>query len=471
MQSAAQLFVTTHFAISCPPTNPYAILPYMTQPLIDQPDLPLIEVQHVAKRFATHRERARSLQQAFIRLIQRAPAPEHNFFWPLRDVSLTVRRGDTIGIVGPNGSGKSTLLKLITGILEPTSGTIHVRGRVSSLLELGAGFHPDLTGRENIYLNGSIYGLNRQQMDARLDEIIDFAELGDFIDTPVKHYSSGMYVRLGFAVAIHTEPDILIVDEVLTVGDQGFQQKCLERIYELKRRGIAILLVSHSLSDLEQLCDRAVWIHEGYVRQEGASAEVVDRYLAFANDRYYEKRADRDPNAHRFEESESRWGTGQAEITGVELLNADGQPSHHFDTDGPLHLRLTYQTHEPIERPAFGLAIYRRDGVHINGPNSVHEGVAIPIIDGAGTVNYVIERLPLQAGHYEFTVALYNTDSTVAFDHHHRLYPFEVRTPAARRAEGVVHLDARWQHAPQHHVNGAAPADAVADGVVSAHAA
>ncbi len=434
----------------------------MTQPRTDSPDLPLIEVQHVAKRFATHRERARSLQQAFIRLIQRAPVPEHNFFWPLRDVSLTVRRGDTIGIVGPNGSGKSTLLKLITGILEPTSGAIHVRGRVSSLLELGAGFHPDLTGRENIYLNGSIYGLNRQQMDARLDEIIDFAELGDFIDTPVKHYSSGMYVRLGFAVAIHTEPDILIVDEVLTVGDQGFQQKCLERIYELKRRGIAILLVSHSLSDLEQLCDRAVWIHEGYVRQDGASAEVVDRYLAFANDRYYERRAERqagrDADAPRIEQSESRWGTGQAEITGVELLDGNGQPSHHFDTDGPLHLRLRYQTHEPIERPAFGLAIYRRDGVHINGPNSVHEGVAIDKIDGAGTVDYVIEELPLQAGHYEFTVALYNTDSTVAFDHHHRLYPFEVRTPAARRAEGVVHLDARWQHAPHHHVNGTAPA-------------
>ena len=457
----------------------------MTQPLIDQPDAPLIEVQHVAKRFATHRERARSLQQAFIRLVQRAPAPEHNFFWPLRDVSLTVHRGDTIGIVGPNGSGKSTLLKLITGILEPTSGTIHVRGRVSSLLELGAGFHPDLTGRENIYLNGSIYGLNRGQMDARLDEIIDFAELGDFIDTPVKHYSSGMYVRLGFAVAIHTEPDILIVDEVLTVGDQGFQQKCLERIYELKRQGIAILLVSHNLDDLELLCERALWLHEGYVRLDGAAAEVVDRYLAFANDRYYERRAERqagrDPAAHRIEQSESRWGTGQAEITRVELLDANSQPSHYFDTDGPLHLCLHYQTHEPVERPAFGLAIYRRDGVHINGPNSVHEGVPIDKIDGAGTVDYIIDRLLLQAGHYEFTVALYNTDSTVALDHHHRLYPFEVRTPAARRAEGIVHLDARWQHAPQVHVNGATPAasavdeaivdEVIVDDVVSTHAA
>ncbi len=241
------------------------------------PGDPLIELNHVARRFTKKLDRGRSLQDLFIHIFRRRRQTSDEF-WPLRDLSLTVNPGDCIGVIGPNGSGKSTLLKLITGILSPTQGDVTVRGRVSSLLELGAGFQSDLTGRENIYLNGSIYGLSRAEMSKRLDQIIDYAGLGDFIDTPVKHYSSGMYVRLGFAVAIHTSPDLLLIDEVLAVGDITFQNRCMESIYRFRRQGGTLLLVSHDLNTIQSLCNRALWIDDGLVAAEGSPTEVVMAY-------------------------------------------------------------------------------------------------------------------------------------------------------------------------------------------------
>ncbi len=289
---------------------------------------PLIEVSEVSKRFRLRREHQQSMQDAFIQLFRRRRSAEE-YFWPLRNISMVVNPGDSYGILGQNGSGKSTLLKLITGVLEPTSGTIRLHGRIASLLELGAGFHPDLSGRENIFLNGSVYGLDRREMTRKLDSIIDFAELGDFIDTPVRHYSSGMYVRLGFAVAIHTDPDVLIVDEVLTVGDQIFQQKCMERIWELKRDGVAIVLVSHNLEEIRRLCDRAIWLQNGEVRGEGSALETVDDYLAYTNELYYaHRKAEKEESAKstkKIEQDSHRWGTGHAEIVRVELLDAVGQ--------------------------------------------------------------------------------------------------------------------------------------------------
>ena len=409
---------------------------------------PLIELQHVSKRFKIRRERQRSFQDSFIALFRRDRS-EKEFFWPLQGVSFAVNPGDSVGILGPNGSGKSTLLKLISGILDPTDGEITVAGRVASLLELGAGFHPDLTGRENIFLNGSIHGINRKQMLDRLDKIIDFAELGDFIDTPVKHYSSGMYVRLGFSVAIHSDPDILVVDEVLTVGDHVFQQKCLERIQDLKRKNIAIILVSHSLSEVERLCNRALWLHEGNIRLDGDAIQVVDEYAAFSNDVYYQKRSERqrqEPDEFTIERSDQRWGTGDANITQVELLDASGLESECFSTGDPFHLRIHYRTRNRLEKPAFGLAFYRQDGTHINGPNSVRDGYDISYIDGHGIMNYVVDPLLLVPGKYQLTVAIYNEDSSIAMDHHHRLYEFEVKSAQFRDEEGVVHFPATWRH-------------------------
>jgi hypothetical protein len=279
--------------------------------------------------------------------------------------------------------------------------------------------------------------------------------LGDFIDTPVKHYSSGMYVRLGFAVAIHTDLDVLVVDEVLTVGDQTFEQKCLDRIFELKKRGVAVVLVSHSLADVERLCSRALWLQSGHVEADGDASIIVDQYLMDANDRYYQQRQKRADEAEAADEviemgqqRENRWGTRQADITDVKILNADGEAPQYFEIGDKLIVSLSYRTRERIEAPAFGIAFYRRDGVHVNGPNSVHEGFNIPFIDGTGVVDYIVDSLPMIPGHYEATVAIYNTDSTVAIDHHHRMYNFEIRPRHAIHEEGVVHIPARWQHTP-----------------------
>jgi ABC-type polysaccharide/polyol phosphate transport system ATPase subunit len=268
---------------------------------------PLIEAVGISKRFRLQREHQRSLQESFIRLL-RGRRDEAEYFWPLRDFTLRVYPGETIGILGQNGSGKSTLLKLLTGVLQPTNGEIYVNARVASLLELGAGFHPDLTGRENIFLNASIYGMDNRTIRRNLDSIIDFAEIGDFIDTPVKHYSSGMYVRLGFAVAIHTQPDVMIVDEVLTVGDQIFQQKCMQSISEMEKAGVALILVSHNVEDIRRLCSRAIWLHNGYVRADGNSFDVVDAYVAHANEQFYARRMQDKVTAQAKDGSQDRDG-------------------------------------------------------------------------------------------------------------------------------------------------------------------
>ncbi len=410
---------------------------------------PLIQLNNVSKRFRLHREKQRSIQDGFIRIFQNRRSAQE-YFWPLRDVSLSIYPGDSVGVLGPNGSGKSTMLKLINGILEPTSGKITLRGQIASLLELGAGFHHDLTGRENIFLNGSVYGVSRTEMHDQLDSIIEFAELGDFIDTPVKHYSSGMYVRLGFSVAIHTDPDVLVVDEVLTVGDQVFQQKCLERIHELKGNGVAIVLVSHSLAEVERLCDRAVWLQNGLLRADGVASQVVDEYLAFSNDRYYQMRRTRDGRTldreFDFDNSEKRWGTGDAVITKVELLDASDVEPEYFMTGDKVRLRIHYKTSKPVPTPVFGLAFHRRDGVHVNGPNSRQAGCDIARIDGSGIVEYAIDALPLNPGHYAVTAAIYNQTASEALDHHHRMYEFEVRATGLHQEEGVVHIPAAWRH-------------------------
>ena len=418
----------------------------------------LVDLQGVSKRFRLQRDRPRSLQEAFIRFFWRQRS-DIEYFWPLRDISFQVKRGESIGILGQNGSGKSTLLKVVTGVLQPTSGQVGLYGVVAALLELGTGFHPELTGRENIYLNGSIMGMDRREINRKLDSIIEFAELGDFIDTPVKHFSSGMYVRLGFSVAIHMEPELLVVDEVLAVGDLGFQQKCMERIRALRGNGVALLLVSHGLGDVERLCDRAIWLEHGVVRADGAAAEVVDQYVAFTNDQHYRRKETERNNQQEAPIKLStkrlphaaRWGTHQAEIANVELLNTDDTAQDFFSPGDSLKVRMHYVAHERVTAPAFGLALYRSDGVHVNGPNSVREKYPIPAIQGTGYVDYILDTLLLAPGSYELTVAIYNRDSTVALDHQHRAYGLEVRVSSGRSEEGLVHLPARWFHCSANH--------------------
>jgi len=315
---------------------------------------------------------------------------------------------------------------------------------------LGAGFHPDLTGRENVYLNASILGMGRAEIDDRLDEIVAFSELEEFIDMPLKHYSSGMRVRLGFSVAVHIDPEILLLDEVLAVGDQVFQQKCMALINKIKKAGTTIVLVSHGLAGVGDLCERVIWLQNGKIEADGSSTAIIDKYAAFSNERYYQQRNVEEQKTGKHEKQKrvegQRWGTFQVEITEVELLGEDGSSSLYFETGGFFQLRIHYQADNRIENPAFGLAFYRGDDIHVNGPNSVQDGYDISYIEGAGFVDYVIEQLPLNAGDYELTVAIYNRNSTVAYDHHHRMYSFEVRNPASWKEEGVVHIPAKWHH-------------------------
>lgn len=393
-----------------------------------------IQFEHVSKKFTLHHERPRTFQELLIRLFRRGPSSTAEF-WALRDVSFEIPLGQTVGFIGPNGSGKSTALKLMAGILEPTSGTITVNGRLAALLELGAGFHPDLTGRENVYLNGTLLGLSRAEMRRRFDEIVAFAELEDFIDVPVKHYSSGMYVRLGFAVAVHVEPEILLVDEVLAVGDVAFQRKCLDRIYELRRQGVTIVFVSHDLGTVQSLCEYVYWFEHGRIQKEGSPTDVVMAYLS--------KSAQQETNGHR-NLDEARWGTGRIRITHVELCNEDGIPQHAFPTGAPMSIRIHYEAPEPVEDPVFGLAIHDQSGTHLCGPNTDFGGLVIPRAEGRGCVTYHIPELVLLPGTYYVSVSAHNRPDTEMYDYHDRLYMFRVYPGATRERYGLITLRGEW---------------------------
>ncbi len=403
-----------------------------------QPGEPAIELRAVSRSFRKHRDIERSFQQRLIRMATRQRPPIDEFY-PLKDVSLRIAAGDFLGILGPNGAGKSTLLKLVTGIIPPTRGDLTVNGRVCSLLELGAGFHPDLTGRENIYLNGSIYGMNRGEIDKRIERIIDFAELGDFIDTPVKHYSSGMYVRLGFSVAIHTDPDILLVDEVLAVGDVNFQQKCLRSIERFRNRGGTLILVSHDLGTIQAVCSRAIWLEDGYIHADGDPLDVSMAYL--------EKMAQREQKpapASGDEGASRRWGSGRIRIASVELRRRSGEPADYFHTGETLIVRLHFHAQEEIASPVFGVALYHQSGAHVAGPNTAHAGTDVGVVRGEGWVDYVIPQLPLLEGVYSLSAAVVNHNDTETYDYRDRVCEFRVLAAHTPERYGLVMLGGHW---------------------------
>ncbi len=401
---------------------------------------PAIRLDHVSKRFILRPERARSFQDTFISLVrgQRSRVQE---FWALRDVSFEVQPGETVGLIGPNGAGKSTILKLVSRILTPTEGQITVNGKVSSLLELGAGFHPDLTGRENIYLNGSVLGLSRREINERLDDIIAFAELERFIDIPVKHYSSGMYMRLGFAVAVHVEPDILLVDEVLAVGDATFQRKCLDRVVELSRAGVTIMLVSHDLGTIQSFCKRAIWFEKGVIHSSGHPTDVVMAYLNYMA----QQEAARWTHSVGRLSPEQRWGTGRMQIRRVELYDSHDKPSRTFFTGDPMEIRIRFRADQQIKDPIFGLAIHHQNGTHICGPNTSFSGLQIPFVEGVGQIIYRIPALPLLSGAYTVSVSVHNRADTEMYDYHDRAYPFHVYPGRSREQYGLIALHGEWR--------------------------
>jgi len=401
-----------------------------------------ITLERVSKKFALRRDRPRSFQEMFLSLVRRNGRDVPEEFWALRDVSLNIEVGETIGFIGPNGAGKSTLLKLISRIIEPTSGSVTVNDRVGALLELGAGFHPDLTGRENIYLNGAILGLDRGQIDRRLDDIIAFAELERFIDVPVRHYSSGMYVRLGFSVAVHTDPKILLVDEVLAVGDQNFQHKCLERIMQMQRQGLTICFVSHDLGSVQRLCSRAVWLEDGFVQQAGGVNDTVSAYLRHMA--MQEEAQVADPRGQPARTLQ-RWGSGQARVVSVAFLGSDGRERNVFHVGESWAVRLRYQAPERVDEPVFGIAVHRMDGVHVCGPNTAFSGLRIPFIEGEGEIVYRVDALPLMEGSYMLSVGLHNQADTAMYDYHDRLHAFRVRQVGTGERYGLVTMKGTWE--------------------------
>jgi ABC-type polysaccharide/polyol phosphate transport system ATPase subunit len=371
----------------------------------------------------------------------------------VRDVSFTVGRGEAFGLIGSNGSGKSTLLKLVAGILRPDAGSVTVDGRVAALIELGAGFHPEISGRENVYINGAVLGLSRREVDARFDRIVEFSGLEDFIDEPVKTYSSGMYVRLGFAVAIHTDPDVLLVDEVLAVGDEAFSHRCLRRIEELLASGRTLLFVSHSLALMETLCDRVLWIEGGAARLAGEPRRVIDAYREEVAEA--EGRRHRDAKEHAAssageaaaagdagaEEAPLRWGSRQAEITGIRLLVA-GEERYHLRSGEPVAVELDVEAHEPLADFVFGVGLSTPRGVEVWGTNTDLAGYRPERLAGRVRVRLEVPALLLGAGEYLLDAAVHARDGA-PYDYRRRALAFTVT--AGREAVGVYLPPHAWR--------------------------
>jgi ABC-type polysaccharide/polyol phosphate transport system ATPase subunit len=422
----------------------------------------LTDVTKVYRRYARKKQFA-TLKSALLKgsLLQDLQPDET--FPALQGVSFSVPAGTTYGIIGRNGSGKSTALKLVAGITKPTTGTVKVEGRISALIELGAGFHPEISGRENVFINGIMLGLTKRDVAKRFDEIVEFAELKDFIDAPVKTYSSGMYMRLGFAVAIHVNPDVLLVDEVLAVGDEGFTHKCLDKFGEFKRRGKTILLVTHSLSLVERFCDDALWLDGGKVRGVGDPKRVIDAYLtdverseerelaasekrALAEPEREEGRGKREEDGERERGNvEGRWGSREIEITEVTLTGNDGQAAHIFQSGERMAVHLKVRAHTVTDDFVFGIGLYNAEGVTCYGTNTHLEELQPEEIRGEGEVTFMIDSLDLVEGTYKLDVAVHKRDG-YPYDYHRLLYTFRVKSRT--QDVGIYRPHHAWTFSP-----------------------
>jgi len=419
----------------------------------------VVRASKIYRRFS-HRKQFATLKSALLsRSLIKNLRPDETFT-ALDDVSLTVPKGRTLGVIGRNGSGKSTLLKLVAGISKPSSGSVRVDGRISALIELGAGFHPEISGRENVFINGIMLGLTKREVTRRFDEIVEFAEMKEFIDAPVKTYSSGMYVRLGFAVAIHVDPDVLLVDEVLAVGDEGFTHKCLDKFAEFKRRGKTILLVTHSLGLVERFCDEALWLDRGRIKGSGDPKRIVGAYITDVEKREEQELAAGDAKAREsasaaivspdepasavlpdnpvetatgpadmFRATEGRWGSREVEITDVALLGADGQAGHVFQSGDPVEMRVRLRAPLPVEDFVVGIGIFNAEGVCCYGTNTTIDELLPERLHGDADAVFSIESLDLVEGTYKMDVAVHKMDG-YPYDYHRLLYTFRVKSRA-----------------------------------------
>ncbi|WP_379157440.1 ABC transporter ATP-binding protein [Paenibacillus sp. sgz5001063] len=401
----------------------------------------MIEVKDVVKTYKLYKKPVDRLKES----VFPTKKQYHEDFNALNGISFEINKGDALGILGRNGSGKSTLLKLITGVLSATSGTIRVNGRMSAILELGAGFNPEYTGRENIYLNGLMIGLNRNEIDKKMDGIIDFADIGAFIDQPVKIYSSGMFARLAFAVAINVDPDILIVDEALAVGDVRFQMKCIEKMKELKSNGTTILFVSHATEQVKRFCNRAVWLKDGGIEAIGESSEIVDLYEDYM--KY--------SNGDNENDNVKAVGTEFNEVIDADLIIPSNPDilamitkvdinERKFKTFDKVEVEVEYEIYEKvIHGLLLGVALYTPDREYIFGPNTYLEKIDVPNSRGRHKVKYVIPKLPLLGGTYNIDVGLFNNEGIVCLDYKQEIVGFTVVNKYF--SEGRIYIDHNWE--------------------------
>lgn len=404
-----------------------------------------IEVKNIQKSFKVYYDKSHNLKEKAL-FWKRNHYEERKV---LRGISFDVKRGEAVGLIGHNGCGKSTTLKLLTRIIYPDAGSIKMKGRVSSLIELGAGFHPDMSGRENIYTNAAIFGLTKKEIDARLEDIIEFSELEEFIDNPVRTYSSGMYMRLAFSVAINVDADILLIDEILAVGDIAFQAKCFNKLKEIKAAGTTIVLVSHSLGQVEQLCDTSIWINDGEIVMKGTPREVHPCYLDYMGKREHkntEKVEDvkdnskKDTSEQENVKDKNRYGNGDAQIVKIHLIDSEGKEKKNFASGEKMKIRVSYTTKKQLEDVVFGIGIFSIDDRQIFGTNTFIDGIKVKIGSG-GVMECVIESLPLGQGEYKLDVAIH-TSNNFNYDYWRDACRFQVYTKL--QEAGVLHMERTW---------------------------
>ena len=404
----------------------------------------VIDVKNVKKMFRVYRDRGNTLKERLL-FAGRRRYEEH---WVLNGISFQVKKGEAVGLVGENGCGKSTTLKMLTRILYPDEGSIQIKGRVSSLIELGAGFHPDLSGRENIYTNASIFGLSRKEIDERLETIIAFSELEEFIDDPVRTYSSGMYMRLAFAVAINVDADVLLIDEILAVGDAAFQAKCFRKLQEIKGQGTTIVIVSHAMAQIEQICERSIWIDEGLIRMEGAPRDVHPHYMEWMSrkNQQEEKKEDERENEEASEtDSEGnlkRWGSGEARMTAITVIGKDGQEAKEFSPEDPFTIHIEYTAKKELTDAVVGLAVYRGDGALVYGTNTLIDTSSPLTLKGQGSIDLIVDNLPVTNGDYTFDLAIHRPDG---FNYDFRRDICTLHIAGRTQTPGEIALPHRWE--------------------------
>jgi ABC-type polysaccharide/polyol phosphate transport system ATPase subunit len=421
-----------------------------------------IEVHNITKRFKVYLDKGRTLKELLL-FSKRRKYEEREV---LKGISFEVKKGEAIGLIGHNGCGKSTTLKLLTKIMYPDSGTIEMKGRVSSLIELGAGFHPDMSGRQNIYTNASIFGLTRKEIDDRLNDIIAFSELEEFIDNPVRTYSSGMYMRLAFSVAINVDADILLIDEILAVGDANFQAKCFNKLREIKANGATIVIVSHSLGQIEQICERSIWIHDGLIRCEGPAREVHPVYLDYMGQKRVEvaeKEAHRQANRsievaeqkavfkkeqkisieeeHLQEIDKNRWGNGKARIINIEISDRNNKIKSVFETGEDINIRLKYKLNNNVKNAVIGIGVFRNDGVNCYGTNTRIDHLDEFDLKNDGAIELLLKNVQLLPGKYLLDFAI-EEDNGIPVDYYREATKIELYS---KRADtGIAHIEHEW---------------------------